>query len=58
MRLLLIIVLLMLLIGSWPTWPYAANWGVGYYPSGLFGFMVLLIIVMALVRGDRNSPRI
>ena len=55
MRLLLIVLLLLLLIGALPVWPYAAGWGLGYYPSGLVGLIVLLAIVFAFL-GGRDAP--
>jgi len=48
MNLLLLIVLLVLLVGALPTWPYSAGWG--YYPSGGLGLILLIIIVLALTR--------
>jgi hypothetical protein len=50
------ILLIMLLVGALPMWPYAAGWGVGYYPSGLFGLVLLVILVLALARGNRGVP--
>ena len=44
----LLIILVLLLIGALPTWPYSSGWG--YYPSGGLGF-VLLIIIVLLVMG-------
>jgi hypothetical protein len=44
----LLIILILLLIGALPTWPYSSGWG--YYPSGGLG-LVLLIIVILLVLG-------
>ena len=41
----LIILLIILLLGSLPTWPYSASWG--YYPSG--GLSIVLVIVLVLV---------
>jgi hypothetical protein len=41
----LIIILILLLIGALPSWPYSSAWG--YYPSG--GLGVLLVIVLVLV---------
>jgi hypothetical protein len=41
----LLIVLVLMLIGAIPTWPYSSGWGYG--PSGLLG--VVLIVVLALV---------
>ncbi|HWY60381.1 MAG TPA: DUF3309 family protein [Rhizomicrobium sp.] len=43
----LIIVLLLLLLGAWPSWPYSQGWG--YYPSGLFGLVLVVILVLALL---------
>ena len=47
-RTLLIILLVLLLIGALPAWPYSAGWG--YYPSGGLGLIVLIIVVVALLR--------
>jgi len=47
-RLILIVVLLLLVIGMLPVWPYAS--GLGYYPSGGLG-LVLLIVIILLVLG-------
>lgn len=44
----LIVVLVLLLIGALPTWPYSSGWG--YYPSGGLG-LVLLILVILLLTG-------
>ncbi|HXV79658.1 MAG TPA: DUF3309 family protein [Candidatus Binatia bacterium] len=44
----LLIILILLLIGALPTWPYSSGWG--YYPSGGIG-LVLLILVILLVLG-------
>jgi hypothetical protein len=44
----LIIILILLLLGALPTWPYSSGWG--YYPSGGLG-VVLLIIIILLVMG-------
>jgi Protein of unknown function (DUF3309) len=44
---LLLIILIILLIGVLPTWPYSTGWG--YYPSGGLGIIVLIIIVLLLV---------
>ena len=51
LRLLLIIILFLLLIGSLPSWPYSTGWG--YYPSG--GLGLLLVIVLVLVLIDRRG---
>lgn len=42
----LLIVLIMLLIGSVPVYPYSRSWG--YYPSGLFGLLLIIVIVLLL----------
>jgi hypothetical protein len=47
MRLVLFIILILLLIGSFPVWPYSAGWG--YYPTGGLGFLLLILLVLALV---------
>jgi hypothetical protein len=44
----LLIVLILLLIGAIPTWPYSRGWG--YYPSGGLG-IVLIIVVVLLAMG-------
>ncbi len=47
MSTLLLIILIILLLGALPTWPYSAGWG--YYPSGGLGLAVLIVIVLLLV---------
>jgi hypothetical protein len=44
---LLLIIVIILLIGALPTWPYSANWG--YFPSGILGLIVVVLIIMALL---------
>jgi len=46
-RTILLVVLILLLIGSLPTWPYSAGWG--YYPSGGLGAIVVILLILALV---------
>ena len=48
MRFVLMIVVIVLLLGALPTWPYSGGWG--YYPSGGLG-LVLLVIIVLLVSG-------
>jgi hypothetical protein len=43
----LIIVLILLLIGALPTWPYSGGWG--YYPGGGLGLVLIIVIVLVLV---------
>jgi hypothetical protein len=47
MTTLLIIVLVILLIGALPTWPYSGGWG--YYPSSGLGLIVLILVVLLLL---------
>ena len=47
MGLILLIVLVLLLIGALPTWPYSTGWG--YYPSGGLGLIVLILIILLLL---------
>lgn len=42
----LLIVLILLLLGAIPAWPYSRGWG--YYPSGLVGILLLVVIVLML----------
>ena len=44
----LLIILILILIGALPTWPYSGGWG--YYPSGGLGIIVLIVILL-LVTG-------
>jgi hypothetical protein len=44
---LILIILLILLLGTLPTWPYSSGWG--YYPSGLLGLVLVIVLVMALL---------
>jgi len=43
---LLIVLLILLLIGAFPTWPYSRGWG--YYPSGGLGLVLLILIILLL----------
>ena len=46
MRTILLIILILLLIGAFPAWPYSSGWG--YYPSGGLGIVVLVVLVLLL----------
>jgi hypothetical protein len=46
LRTLLIIIVVLALLGSLPTWPYSTGWG--YYPSGGLGLILLLVILLIL----------
>ncbi len=47
MRLVLLIILLLLVLGALPTWPYSAEWG--YYPSGGLGLVLVIILILVLL---------
>jgi hypothetical protein len=47
MRLILLIILILLVIGALPTWPYSGGWG--YYPSGGLGLLVVILVIVLLV---------
>jgi hypothetical protein len=42
----LIVVLILLLIGALPTWPYSSGWG--YYPGGGLGLVLIIVLILAL----------
>lgn len=42
----LIIILVLLLVGALPTWPYSGSWG--YYPSGGLGLVLIIVVILAL----------
>ena len=43
----LLILLVLLLIGALPTWPYSSGWG--YYPTGGLGLLVIIVLVLVLL---------
>jgi uncharacterized protein DUF3309 len=43
----LLIILILLLIGSFPAWPYSRGWG--YYPSGGLGLLLVIVIILLLL---------
>lgn len=43
----LLVVLILLLLGALPTWPYSRGWG--YYPSGGLGLVVVIVIILLLM---------
>lgn len=47
MTTLLLIVLVLVLIGVLPTWPYSSGWG--YFPSGIIGLIVVVLLVLFLM---------
>jgi hypothetical protein len=45
--LLLLIILIVLLFGTVPAWPYSRGWG--YYPSGGLGLIVLILVILLVM---------
>jgi hypothetical protein len=48
MRTILLILLVLLLIGALPAWPYSTGWG--YYPSGGLGLVLVILLLVAVLR--------
>jgi hypothetical protein len=48
LRTVLLVVLVLVLLGSLPTWPYSSGWG--YYPSGGLGLILLIVIILVLAK--------
>ncbi len=44
----LIVILILMLLGAFPAWPYSRSWG--YYPSGGIGLILLIIVILLLLR--------
>ncbi len=44
---LLLIILILAVIGAFPTWPYSTSWG--YYPSGTLGTIAIIVIILLLL---------
>ena len=42
----LLVLLILMLLGALPTWPYSRSWG--YYPSGGLGLVLIVVIVLVL----------
>ena len=47
MTTILLVIVILLLIGALPTWPYSSGWG--YYPSGGLGLVVVILIVLVFL---------
>lgn len=43
----LLIILVLLLVGALPTWPYSSGWG--YYPSGGLGLVLIILLILLLM---------
>jgi hypothetical protein len=44
----LLIILILMLVGAFPAWPYSRGWG--YYPTGGLGLILLIVVVLLLLR--------
>jgi len=43
----LLIILILILLGALPTWPYSSGWG--YYPSGGVGLILIIVVILLLI---------
>lgn len=48
MSTIIIILLILLLIGAIPAWPYSRSWGA--YPSGIFGVVLVIVVILVLMK--------
>jgi hypothetical protein len=48
MRTILLIIVILVLLGALPTWPYSSGWG--YYPSGGLGLVLLILVILVLAK--------
>jgi hypothetical protein len=48
LQILLVVLLVILLVGALPTWPYSSGWG--YYPSGGLGLLLVILLLFVLLR--------
>ena len=46
MRTVLLVILILILIGALPVWPYSSGWG--YYPTGGVGLIILILVILLL----------
>jgi len=46
MSIILLVILVLILVGSLPAWPYSSDWG--YYPSGGTGLVLLIVVILLL----------
>jgi hypothetical protein len=46
MSTILLVILVLLLLGALPLWPYSSSWG--YFPSGGLGLILLIVIILAV----------
>jgi hypothetical protein len=47
MGLVLLIIIILLVVGALPTWPYSSGWG--YYPSGGLGLVLVIVLILLLL---------
>lgn len=47
MNTILLIILVLLILGALPTWPYSSGWG--YYPSGGLGLVLVILLILVLL---------
>jgi len=47
MMTILFIILILLLVGALPTWPYSRGWG--YYPGGILGLILIIFLILILL---------
>jgi Protein of unknown function (DUF3309) len=47
MRLIILIIIIILLVGALPTWPYSGGWG--YYPAGGLGTILIIVLILVLL---------
>ena len=48
LRTILLVLLILLLLGSLPAWPYSTGWG--YYPSGSLGLLLVILVVLIVAK--------
>lgn len=48
MSTILLIILVILLVGAIPSWPYSRSWGYG--PSGIVGVLLVVVLILVLMR--------
>lgn len=53
MHTVLVVLLILLLLGALPTWPYSSSWG--YYPSGGIAILLIVVLILALTGRRRLS---
>ncbi|MGB8900823.1 MAG: DUF3309 family protein [Methylocella sp.] len=47
LRTIVLVLLILMLIGALPTWPYSASWG--YAPGGVLGTVLVVVLILALL---------